>query len=372
MDKIGYLIGVSIKQATRSLKLTIMIFLCFYLGMILPFYCFASYNSLEKNLEMLNFESMDKSISATWTSLHIDKNKKSELEKFIDSNKISYKISSQFIIKELNNTSVLVYGIDKVATSHEIILRAGRIFNYDKNECIIGAELADKYNYNLNDYITFKHEKYKIVGITNSRSYISNMIIPIDLFEDDIKNEDVFVQYDIVALFNDSKELKKHENDILLWINKEDIGMDNINIRQSIEDYNQSKDTIKKWVEARIVIGVGGLVFAIVNMMMVLIGKIHENKKIYGIKLALGMSRSCLYFSFLIENIIIALFSNLGLFATMPIISKLLNMDNVMDIDAFVIVGIMIITTVVCMIISGILMLKVSKKSIVDMTREEL
>lgn len=372
MGKIGYLIEISIKQATRSLKLTIMIFLCFYLGMILPFYCFASYNSLGKNLEMLNFESIDKSISATWTSLTIDKNKKSELEKFIDSNKVSYKISSQFIFKELNNTSARVYGVDKFATSHEIILREGRIFSYDKNECIIGAEMADKYSYNLNDYITFKNKKYKIVGITNSRSYISNMIISINLFEDALKNEDVLVQYDIVALFNDSKELDKHERDILSWIQKEDIDRGNIDIRKSIEDYNNSKQTINKWVEARIVIGIGGLVFAIVNMMMVLIGKIHENKKIYGIKLALGMSRRCLYTSFLIENIIIAFFSNLLLFATMPIASKILNMNNVMDIDIFVIIGIMIITIVTCTIISGILMLKVSNKSIVNMTREEM
>lgn len=372
MEKIGYIVEISIKQVTRSLKLTIMIFLCFYLGMILPFYCFASYNSLEKNLEMLKFESMDKSISSTWTSLPIDKGKKSELEKFINSNKVSYKISSQFIIKELDNTSVLVYGLDKFATSNEIALRDGRIFNYDKNECIVGAELADKYKYNLNDFLTFKGNKYKIVGITNSRSYISNLIIPISLIEDEIRKEDVLVQYDIIAFFNDSKELKKHEKDILSWIKKEDISMDNIDIRQSIEDYNNSKQTVTKWVEARIVIGIGGLVFAVVNMMMVLIGKIHENKKIYGIKLALGMSRKCLYISFFIENIIIAFFSNLFLFATMPIISKLLNMENVMDIDAFVIIGIMIITTLVCMIISGILMLKVSKKSIVDMTREEL
>jgi ABC-type lipoprotein release transport system permease subunit len=373
MIKLGYLIEISIKQIIRSFKLNKTLFLCFYLGMILPFYCFASFNSLTESLEMLKFDGMDRSVSATWTSEILNKNQRLELEKYIGSKSISYKISRDFCIAQLSNSSILVYGIDESkVNANEILLSDGKMINQNKKECVLGQEIANKYNYKINDYVKLKNTKYKVVGITDSRAYLNNLIIPIDLFQDTINNEGLTAQYYVLFTFNTQEESQKHEEGVLPWLIKEKIIAENFDIEQAIEYYNASKNSIQYWIEARIIVGISGLAFALINIMMVLVGKLQENKKSYGIKLALGIERKSLYISFLIENMIIALFADLLLFATMPSLAKILDMDKTMSIDTFVILGILILSIVVCAIISGILMLRLSKQSIITMLREEL
>lgn len=372
MIKLKYLIETSIKQTIRSFKLNRTLFLSFYLGMILPFYCLASFNSLTESLEMFNFDSIDRSVSVTWTSEMLNNNQRLELKKNIDCKSISFKISKDFRIARLGNSSILVYGIDESeVNANEILLRDGKMINHNKKECILGEEIADKYNYKVNDYVKLKNTKYKVVGITDSRTYLNNLIIPFDLFEDTISDEGLTAQHHFMLTFNTQEESRKHEEDVLPWLIREEIIVENFDIGQAIEYYNLSKNSIQYWIDTRIIVGISGLAFAIINMMMVLIGKIQENKKSYGIKLALGIERKSLYISFLIENLVIALFSNLFLFATMPSLAKILEMDKTMSIDTFVILGILILSIVVCAIISGILMLKLSKQSIITMLREE-
>ncbi len=372
MIKLRYLIETSIKQIIRSFKLNRTLFLCFYLGMILPFYCFASFNSLNESLKTINFEGMDRSVNVTWTSEMLNKNQRLELEKYIDSKSASYKMSKDFRITQLSNSSILVYGIDESEiNANEILVSDGKMINQNKKECILGEEMANKYNYKVNDYINLRNTKYKVVGITDSRTYLNNLIIPINFFQDTISSEGLNAQHYVLFTFNTQEESQKHEEDILPWLIRKKIIAESFDIGQSIEYYNVSKNSIQYWINARIIVGISGLAFALINMMMVLIGKLQENKKSYGIKLALGIERKSLYLSFLIENMVIALFSDLLLFVTMPSLAKILDMDKTMSIDAFVILGILILSIVVCAIISGLLMFRLNKQSIITMLREE-
>lgn len=370
MNKLRYLIETSIKQITRSYKLTIVIFFCFYLGMILPFYCIANCNFLIKSLDSLKFDGFETSITATWTSLLMDNKEKNLMENSIQNKDVSYRLSTSFIIGELNNTFIPIKGMDNIFLSRDIDISKGRMYKQNKNECIMGKELARAYNYNLNDYIRIKNTKYKIVGINDSDTGMNSIFIPIDKLESIIKSEDEFVEYEIIANYDNEKSMNNNDRNITTWLSQ-NMSVQNLEVSKSIDDYYSSKNTVKYWIKSRVIIGIGGLVFACINMMMVLMGKIYENKRIYGMKLGLGMSRPTMYASFFIENIIIALFADLLLFVTMPYAFTMLNMENTVIINAFVVSFILLITIMVCAIISGILMCKFRGKNITNIIREE-
>lgn len=370
MNKLKYLIETSIKQIIKSHKLTIMIFLCFYLGMILPFYCIANCNFLIKSLDSFKFAGFETSITASWTSLLMNNKEKNLMEDNIESKDVSYRLSTSCIIEELNNTFISVKGMDNIFLSKDIDINKGRMYNQDKNECIMGRELTKAYNYNLNDYITIKNTKYKIVGINDSDVGMNSIFIPIDKFENMMKDKDDLVEYEIIAYYDNEQSMNNNERNISTWINQ-NMSVQNLEVGKSIDNYYSSKNTIKYWIKSRIIIGIGGLAFACINMIMVLVGKIYENKKIYGMKLALGMSRPTMYASFFIENIIIALLADLLLFVTMPYLFTLFNMENTVIINVFTVAFISLITIIVCAFISGILMYKFRGKNITNIIREE-
>lgn len=372
MDKLLYLIETSIKQIKRSPRLSLLIFSCFYLGMILPFYCLSSYRSLEKNLALLQFDAMDKSISANWTSTPITSEKKQGLQRFIGSKAITYKASCPLIVESLNQSSILVYGLDPRSAQKDILLKVGKLFDGTKKECVVGSTIAQKYTSPLNESISFNQMDYKIVGVTESRAYSNNIIIPLEAFEAMAKAGDLLVQYDVVAFFPNQEASQKSETKMLTWLQNEEVTAEPVDVHQSIVNYTQSKEAIDGWIQARMIIGLGGLLFAMGNMMMVLVGKLDEFKKIYGIRLALGMDKKALFASFFFENIIIAFISNLLLFGTMPIFANLLHMESGIIMDPFVITGICLLTLFICSTVSGILMLLVNQQSIIDMIREDV
>ena len=234
--------------------------------------------------------------------------------------------------------------------------------------CIIGKNFAKKYfaKNSLGNKINILGNEFEIIGVTDNINFLDSIIIPMNCLDKlHLKNHDLTYY----IKFKDKYELEKQA--VLL----KDFISDKFKFTADIKLYkDKHKDDInREHAFTTVLFAITGVVllYALLNIINIIFNKVNEDRKSYGIKLALGASQKDIFMQNFFELIILSLLSSIIVTLATLIVIYIIN--NYIFSFFSISINIYIICVFICIIfsllISFLMLRKITKLSIMEIYR---
>ena len=372
MNRLIYILQVSVKRTLRNGGFNIMLLLSFYVGLLLPAFCASSASYYMNEMKRFEFEDYDNSVYISYFSEMEKDEQFYDMKEAVDGKHIEAFVRNWDVVPEFNNANVTTYGVwGDYDQFEDVSVVEGRKLSrkeLDNKEhvCMVARNLMEKFGCHINDKITIGAIEFTIAGSIRDSSYTGYVLIPYGCMKELYK--DIELQQEVSISTADADEAV---------LALEQYMMTNFPEREIVQLMKQEeltgsfKDLIKDLIQVRVFVGIGAYIFSVLNIIMLVWGKAYESRKRYAVQEAEGLSTGGLFLEFLTENLFLAVLANAVLSFTIMPVGRLLGLDSEMIYDRNTAVIILLFSVCLCVLLSLVLILRLKKQSVSNILSQE-
>lgn len=304
MQKLKYTIFDALINFYRRRSVNFIVSVSFALGMLLPILCLGNINVFVENVSTMRF----KNDANVWIA-YFEGGYTSPREIISSLQEDSLKISDYAIsafksgaieINGTKNNGFISYLTEDWINFENCKIIDGSLdlFN-ETNICLVEQSLSEKYGgLHIGDKITLFGVPYTINGVFSSLNYYGKILLPFHINEQ-TKESDITISRLYLRTEEAIPDDREHIADAL-----KSTGLSVADVKSGEDLYHiYLKDGLYQSMGIFFV-GFAAFAFAAINICLVLVGKLNLDKRMYGIRMALGAPYGLVFLSALIENLL--------------------------------------------------------------------
>lgn len=367
---------VGIRALRRLLKNKGLI-LAFFVGMILPCYCFSSARCYYEQVNAMFPQGTDHTVSVNYITKVISSNDLQHIVTEIGECKSAYSLRFEELVPSISfQEELVVNGVGGAYNQFKnISLTKGRFFSEKElmeggKVCVLSSHLEEAEKKAIGEFVRLRGEEFKIIGFSRDYAYKSMVRIPYQ--EAEQIYEDYYIQQELLLNPNGNYEEQKIRQMIEGLL--KNFG-EEVDILSTTINREKRKDTTNfawKMVLSRVIVGAAVFIISYVNIFMALLGKLQQRKEEYAIRLALGATKVKLFAELLRENLETVLVAFIILVCTFQPISRILQLEGEVVFDGSVIIGVAGFAFLFCISLSYMMMKCIMKHSIYELLQNEV
>lgn len=300
MNSFSYYIWLSTVQFCHEFKINVILIVSMALGLLFPIFCLGNINVFVQNIETMRIQGGADTIVLTLYGVDVAFQ---DVQRAIQN--VGIKSADFALIAYCNSTvdwnderhsEVVYYTTENITDFEMFVPVAGEsVFSKNQNTCIIEkADLEQYGELSIGDTVTVDGQAYKLAGVYSSVRNNGKIFLPLAP-----QTSKGALQYSRIYFRNTQQsDLER------LCTALETIGLKVRSVRNGEQDFQK---LLSQCIQQSVLIfsaGAVSLLFAGLNIGLVLTGKILHNKRLIGIHMALGSSYSTELFSALVENLL--------------------------------------------------------------------
>lgn len=358
MVKLEYLLLRKVSDLARDWKKYLIYVLIFYIGLLLPTFSWAYYSKIDYGFKQHEVKNIDQKVFITWFSNHFHPSALSNNEE------ASFRVFKRISLPDDRITTLMGINVPPVTYRTDPILREGRaIDNQDvkqvRDVCVITSSDADSLDYKLGDKIPLQGVSYEVIGIIGDSEMKGIIYIPISSFEKNVMRGEEEYQFEGIFSCKTGSSCKEFGSQLQEELRRDSIS--NSRFTEGVDYWKGVTETLNKSLKQQIAISIGGTLFFIINSIIVLLGKMEDEKKNIAIRIVVGASPFTELFSSFMETVLIGfLASFLSLVTVLPI-AKLLSLEHLIRVDGITVFGLGFSTLVTITCINVVMFSKFRK-----------
>lgn len=358
MAKLEYLLLRKISDITRDWKRYLIYVLIFYIGLLLPTFSWGYYSKIDYGFKQHEINNIDQKLIITWFSNHYHPTVLSNNEE------ASFRVFKRISLPDDRVCTLMGINVPPVIYRTAPILRGGRAIDTRdvkeaRNVCVITADDADRLHYKLGDIIPLQGVSYEVIGIIGDSEMKGIIYIPISSFEKNIMRGEEEYQFEGIFSCKTGSSCKEFGSQLQEELRKD--GISNSRFTEGRDYRRDVTETLNKSLKQQFAISIGGTLFFIINSIIVLLGKMEDEKKNIAIRIIVGASPLTELISSFVETVLIGLLaSSLSLVTVLPI-AKLLSLEHLIRVDGITVFGLGFSTLVTITCINVVMFSKFRK-----------
>ena len=308
MNKLCFLLELSIKGLLQNKKINMIVILSLTFGMLMPILMLANLNVFWVNVKNLYPNISQNTYFCSVKSQHITAQRYEDIRKELGAVCIggleSYPVSIQA------EDIVIEQGVGAVSADYFDFIRydvlSGKSITMEEVQsaarvCMLEESFLEQneLTVTVGDKISLEKESFEVVGIYRSMDLINTVLVPATVF-DTINSSTrntigMFVQFETSL-----------DEEVLL--SKLEKSFDSALEVKPIEEYfGQMRNYCFEVSVVLFAVTIPLTVFSLINRILVIFGKIARTRHVIGIKRALGASQSAIFWTSFLENGILAI-----------------------------------------------------------------
>ncbi len=369
MKKITYLIYQSVRCGLYLKGRMVLYILCFYITLILPVFCIANYNYIHDMRAEYLYEGLDKTVQIDWMSTSFD------TADFNMEEKSSLKIRAQEMILDWDSRPVTVEGRDQQSFDNRDQVK-GRIFTDREMKegalvCLLDRECFQEYGCNLGDTVRVRDQELELIGVISDPKIRNSILVPLHTIKKLYPSQDVKMQYSATFIPEAEEDKDQFISDITARVEEKDESAELLFAVKGEDLQQEYTSSIAKWETVRAAITFGIFLLFLINVLLIIIGKMKEKKKTIAIKMALGLSVYEIGFNYLIEVIMVMVIADVLVFLTIEPLAEFFSLNLIILFDHFVVAAALISSIVIGIIIASAVVYNLRKYSVGDLLKAE-
>lgn len=298
---IAYTLHSAVMDLKRGWKLQIVIAICFALGMLLPMLCLGNINVFIHEFSTIKVKDSSNTLIISIEDGYASPNEIQDAlkKKGIQFDNYSASAYTHSLV-EINNLPNYMYVYSVMDTYFEfenVQLLEGGLNIFDcEGYCLVDKSLQEEYiGLSVGDTITISGKTYTVKGIISALNQKS-VIIPMGHFEgrdlEGIVLDELYIRI----------PLRLQNCDLA----SEALQSTGLSISRIINGDHAFKNVFHLGIRKSVVIFCLGFVaffFAAINISLIIMGKVTQDKRIVGIRMALGASPSHILLGLVTENL---------------------------------------------------------------------
>ena len=364
-----FLFENSIKSIKSNIRMNIIIVLTLFVAYQFFFLVCCYIEDGLLGLSMFEMKNISQSILyESQTNLDDDIISSKDIKKFL--NKYSFIQDYTFI--QYNTYSDVIsqdilsyYLIDENYTDFfEFPIIEGRYFTKEELKggdkvCVIGEGYQKQTGLNIDDVVYIGDTKLEIIGVMK---YIPNFNVNLIPYSTSLSTTNSIIQgYRIAAELTSLEYMNQ--------INWDELGLFGTAITAD-KYYSDAKNNLFERGFIIIILAIIVLIYALINLINIQISKLEQQKKKFGIEIALGATYKQIFIQFFYECFILVVISILLVFLTEPIVSE--KIENIINhyFGSFTFICMLLVSVISSFIISVVLLLKFQNMNITEIIKE--
>ncbi|PWJ49772.1 ABC transporter permease [Faecalicatena contorta] len=336
MKKMGYLGHQTIQHMIHLRKRYLLYVVSFYIGLLLPVLCVANYRFIDTFLEVYLFEGMENTVQIDWLSSSF------ETTGFDVPGVYSVKGMYQEVVLDWDSLPLTIVGRDENHFEDMPHVR-GRVITHKELKrgdavCLLDMESSKKYHCGVGDVVRINNHELRVVGVIADTVVRSHIIIPLTMMEKIYGQSGMEMQYSGTFMLKENQDKDQFISDVSAMIQAKDEQAKILFTTTGEELYQQAIHSVARWKTLRAIIALGAVLFFLINETIIIIGKMQRERKVIGIKMALGISAREVGICYLIETMCITLAADLLVFLTISPLAKMFFLDKIILFDHFVVI----------------------------------
>lgn len=323
MNKLFFLLGLSLKGLQKNKKINMIVILSLALGMLMPIIMLANVNVFWVNVKNLYPKISQNTYFCSAKSLHITSQRYEEIQRELGAaymGGIEHCITSIQVGDIIAEQEVGAVSVDYLDFIQYDIL-SGRSITKEEMQsatrvCMLEESFLEqnKLAVAVGDKISLENESFEIVGIYRSMDLINTILIPanvLDTVESSTRNMiSMFIQFETPV------------NAESVFAGMETV-LDSVLSARPIEEYfAQKRDYCFEVSFVLLVVTIPLTIFSLINCILVIFAKIARTRHVIGIKRALGADRNEIFRASFFENGILAVIAFVLDLAVLPFIVR--------------------------------------------------
>lgn len=300
--KIAYMVHSAVLDLKRGRKLQVVIAICFSLGMLLPMLCLGNINVLIRKFPTIKVKDSSNTLIVSVADGYVSPSEiqYALIKKGIEFDNYSISSYSQSLVEFNNHSNYLhVYSVmDTYFDFENVQLLEGSLNIFDGKECcLIDESLQEEYmGLSVGETITISGRTYVVKGIISALN-IKSVIIPIGYVGGREPADMVLDELYIHAPCN-------LQNIDLVSEALRSIGLSVSSIFNGDQAFNIILRLCIQKSAVILFLGFVAFLFAAINISLILMGKVTQDKRIAGIRMALGASPNQILLGLATENLL--------------------------------------------------------------------
>lgn len=308
-EKLFYQIKTSLSITRHYTKINVILIFSLAAGLLLPMLCIGNINIFISSIPTMKINNADSSlilygqgtISAREEVVTYLKNK------ILGIREIAIVTSESAVIswEGQGTKSTVFYASENLLTFEKFKLLSGSvdIFESDRNLCMIESAFINRYgDLKVGNSISIDGKTYTIAGIFSSFNYYGRIIVP---YSENHKSS-----LKLSTIYLNISDIDNYEYDI-----SQDTASAGFTIKKVLDGESAYQRTIQSGIKTSLfimLIGLMSLGLAVINISLVLTGKLMQIKRVIGIRIALGATKASILANVVIENIFFYLLAFFG------------------------------------------------------------
>lgn len=333
MDKLIYHIGQTFRIMLYKKKYYCLILVAFYIGLLLPIFCFANIRSVGQIFNYAVFDGIENSVTIDWFSKSFD------LIDTVDIENASVSAQFQENFTNWNNQYVTIKGIDSnyFYKRPKLVGRDFRSEDYERGRqvCIIGNTDAKNHQLRIGDDLKIRQNTFQIIGVFTDPK-LDVIMVPYKSMMNTYQNIEK-VQFSGCFLYDNVEQGGEIVNKITEEIKQESADAEllySIEGKEMLEGAIQSRTA---WRQVRILFMVVSSIFFVCNEAIVLKANMEREKKRIAIQLAMGAEIREINIGYLIQTLLIALVAATAACVSLMPLARVFSLENAVTVDKVVI-----------------------------------
>ena len=323
MSKLFFLLDLSVRGLLKNKKINLIVILSLALGMIMPIIALANVNVFWVNVKNLYPKISENTYFCSAKSQHITTQSYEELQKELEAvcmgglewYPVSIRVEDYVTKREVGAVSAKYLDFIRYdilsgrSITKEEIQSAAKV-------CMLEESFLEqnKLTVSVGENISLEGENFEVVGIYRSMDLVNTVLIPasvLDAASSSARNTiSLFIQFETSL-----------EEDVLLHGLKESLG--SVQDVKPVEEYfAQLRDYCFEVSFVLLAVTIPLSVFSLINCILVLFGKIARTRHVIGIKMALGVNQSEIFWTSFWENGILSFIAFVVDLAVLPFIVR--------------------------------------------------
>lgn len=369
MRKMSYLIRQTIQSMYYYKKRYLLYILSFYIGMLLPVLCIANYNYIRDMLHYYLFDGIEQSVSLDWKSYSFDG---INLDIPVD---YTIKAGCEEVFLNWDSRVMSVMGIEK-NYYYELSKIKGRMFTNaetDQGEyvCILDQESSREYSCGLNDSVRIKGIDFTVIGVSTDPRFRNQVILPLNVMKKLYGIHDTEIQFTGIFILDMDQNKEQFIAEVEKTVLEKDPEAEILFSDTGENMYQTAVWSVEKWKFLRGSIAFGAALFFMLNELVIIIGKMRNDRKTIAVKMALGAGQYTVACSYLMEIAVITLIADLLIFVSVHPFAKVFALDEIILFDPFVAVVSLLGSMGIAVIITLVMLWNLKKHTISSLMKSE-
>ena len=299
LEKLFYQIKTSLSIIRHYIKINIILTFSLAAGLLLPILCIGNINVFINSIPTIKINNADSSL------ILYGKGTISCIEEVVSylKNKIPEILEIEIVARKSaiiswngdGTKNIVYYASEKLLTFEKFRLLSGNmdIFQNDRNLCLVESAFINRYgNLKVGNSVLIAGKSYTIAGIFSSFNYYGRIIVP---YSEKDKSG-----FQLSTIYLDISGVDNYE----YIINQGTVGS-GFTVTKILDGESAYRSTLQSGIKTSLfimLIGLMSLGLAVINITLVLTGKLMQIKRVIGIRVALGATKASIIANVVIEN----------------------------------------------------------------------